>query len=234
METPGEQQAARVRVSAGPTRARPARYAQPGEAEGDAPRPRTGPAARQNRLGCPLHPPNGGLARTTTPVRSPPSPGGRCFRLRNPAREQDLEARAGHHAGACYLRDAGVAGAALHRVSSTSSSAEGGVPVSGTVRDPLVGATSDSRAVCRTLRGIDDEGRSSSTRQPRAMRVSQDQRPLRRGTGKGFRRHVRGPRTPEIRPLGSPSAKWFLGPPRTLALSLWCRRRTGCGDRRPR
>jgi class 3 adenylate cyclase/pimeloyl-ACP methyl ester carboxylesterase len=86
----------------------------------------------------------------------------RCaLELRDRAREEGLETRAGLHTGECLVREGDIEGVAVHIASRVSSRAEGGeVLVSGTVRDISFGSEIrfGDRGVA-TLRGVDGEWR---------------------------------------------------------------------------
>jgi class 3 adenylate cyclase/predicted DNA binding protein len=82
----------------------------------------------------------------------------RCaLELRDRARREGLETRAGLHTGECLAREGDIEGVAVHIASRVSSRAEGGeVLVSGTVRDLSFGAEiSFANRGVASLRGVD-------------------------------------------------------------------------------
>jgi class 3 adenylate cyclase/predicted DNA binding protein len=100
---------------------------------------------------------DGVLATFSIPTRAV-----RCaLELRDRARQEGLETRAGLHTGECLVRERDVEGLAVHIASRVSSRAEGGeVLVSGTVRDLSFGSeiSFEDRGVA-SLRGVDGEWR---------------------------------------------------------------------------
>jgi class 3 adenylate cyclase/predicted DNA binding protein len=100
---------------------------------------------------------DGVLATFGTPTRAV-----RCaLELRDRARQEGLETRAGLHTGECLVREGDVEGLAVHIASRVSSRAQGGeVLVSGTVRDLSFGSeVSFANQGVASLRGVDGEWR---------------------------------------------------------------------------